>query len=140
MTSCASAGAQSSSVHGASRARGPAASNALLFGWTGAAHGQKYNSTYLEGWQQDLANFLLIRGPYAWLGYGWQGLSADYFMPDLVWELDVGEPEGRCAEASPGIFQRSYSKVVVSMNCSSWQPSILSRETGEERLHERRAY
>ena len=24
--------------------------------------------------KQDLANFLLIRGPYAWLGHGWKGL------------------------------------------------------------------
>jgi hypothetical protein len=24
---------------------------------------------------QDLANFLLIRGPYAWLGHGWEGCS-----------------------------------------------------------------
>jgi hypothetical protein len=24
---------------------------------------------------QDLANFLLIRGPFAWLGHGWKGCS-----------------------------------------------------------------
>lgn len=61
-------------------ASSPAMSNAILFGWTGAAHGHAYNSSYLEGWQQDLVNFLLIRGQYAWLGYGWQGVSAPYYM------------------------------------------------------------
>jgi hypothetical protein len=24
---------------------------------------------------QDLASFLVVRGPYAWLGYGWQGCT-----------------------------------------------------------------
>ncbi len=27
---------------------------------------------------QDIANFLLVRGPYAWLGHGWLGCSRDY--------------------------------------------------------------
>ena len=30
---------------------------------------------------QDLANFLLIRGPYSWLGWGWKGCSQHYYFP-----------------------------------------------------------
>ena len=31
--------------------------------------------------KQDLANFLLIRGPFAWLGHGWKGRSQEYPFP-----------------------------------------------------------
>ncbi len=30
---------------------------------------------------QDLANFLLLRGPYAWFGYAWIGCSQSYIRP-----------------------------------------------------------
>ncbi len=35
---------------------------------------------------QDLANFLLLRGPYAWLGYSWVGCSVKYARPP---EMDM---------------------------------------------------
>jgi hypothetical protein len=39
--------------------------------------------------KQDLANFLLIRGPFAWLGHGWKGCSKNYpFPPEF--NLDYG--------------------------------------------------
>ena len=31
--------------------------------------------------KQDLANFLLIRGPFAWLGHAWKGCSKEYPYP-----------------------------------------------------------
>ena len=31
-----------------------------------------------EDFEADLANFLLVRGPHAWLGHGWHGCSLDY--------------------------------------------------------------
>eukprot|EP00729_Bicosta_minor_P019204 gene19204-1135_t len=43
----------------------------------------------MPDFNQDLANFLLIRGPFAWLGHGWKGCSQDYpFAPEL--NLDYG--------------------------------------------------
>ena len=37
----------------------------------------------------DLANFLLVRGPYAWLGHGWRGCSREYLFPDAL-NVDYG--------------------------------------------------
>ena len=33
---------------------------------------------------QDIANFLLTRGPYALLGHGWLGCSRDYQVPEQI--------------------------------------------------------
>jgi len=74
---------------------------------------------------QDLANFLLVRGPYAWLGHGWLGCSLDYaYPPELA--VDYGEPTGRCEEskARPGVFTREWTKATVRMDCTTWTPTI----------------
>ena len=44
---------------------------------------------------QDLANFLLIRGPYAFFGHGWLGCSRSYLLPDEL-NYDYGEPLNLC--------------------------------------------
>lgn len=80
----------------------------------------------LTSLQQDLTNFLLIRGPFAWLGHGWMGCSKDYpFPPEF--NLDYGEPVDKiCKETAPnsGIFTREWSRAVVSMDCSTYTPTI----------------
>ena len=85
--------------------------------------------------EQDLANFLLIRGPYAWLGHGWQGCdqpSADEgggypFPPQL--HTDFGTPLGLCAETKDGsgVFRREWSKATVEMDCNTGTPSIVMK-------------
>merc|ERR1711935_951629 len=51
--------------------------------------------------KQDLANFLLIRGPYAWLGHGWKGCSQDYPFP-ADFNRDYGVPvDTVCKESAP---------------------------------------
>ena len=46
--------------------------------------GRQFNATYLPGWEQDLANFLLIRGDYAWLGYAFgQCDSSENGFPNI---------------------------------------------------------
>lgn len=76
--------------------------------------------------KQDLANFLLVRGPYAWLGHGWKGCSKDYpFPPEF--NLDYGTPvDTVCKETAPnsGVFTREWSKARVTMDCSSYEPTI----------------
>ena len=42
---------------------------------------EPHDPSKLTALQQDLANFLLIRGPFAWLGHGWSGCSKDYPFP-----------------------------------------------------------
>lgn len=47
---------------------------------------------------QDIANFLLTRGPYAWLGHGWLGCSRDYQVPEQI-NWDYGEVSAAAAAA-----------------------------------------
>ena len=74
---------------------------------------------------QDIANFLLIRGPHAFLGHGWVGCSREYEVPQQI-NWDYGEPVGLCKEtaANSGVFEREWTKANVSMDCNSWTPTI----------------
>lgn len=86
----------------------------------------KTDPSNLESPEQDIANFLLVRGPYAWIGHGWLGCSRDYQVPDLL-NADYGEPVDEvCYETAPnsGVFKRSWSKADVAMDCNSWTPTI----------------
>lgn len=82
----------------------------------------------------DLTNFLLIRGPYAWIGHGWQGCGqplADqgggYPFPS-EFKVDYGTPEGLCKETAPnsGVFIRQFTKATVQMDCKTGTPSIVT--------------
>ena len=33
---------------------------------------------------QDIATFLLVRGPWAWMGFGWLGCTASYERPEAL--------------------------------------------------------
>lgn len=76
--------------------------------------------------KEDLTNFLLIRGPFAWLGHGWHGCGNDYpFPPEF--NLDYGEPVDKvCKETgeNSGIFTREWSNADVQMDCNKWDGSI----------------
>ena len=74
---------------------------------------------------QDIANFLLVRGPYAFLGHGWLGCSQQYQFPDAL-NADYGVPAGLCAETAPNssVFTRDFSKSTVTMDCNAWKPTI----------------
>ena len=81
--------------------------------------------------EQDLANFLLVRGPYAWFGYGWRGCGkvhpASMGMDDgQLLNADYGEPVGLCAETAPGsgVFRRQWTRATVEMDCADWTASI----------------
>eukprot|EP01047_Picozoa_sp_COSAG01_P062814 COSAG01_NODE_8051_length_2940_cov_1.546287_3_plen_256_part_00 len=107
----------------------------------------------LPHFKQDLATFLLARGPYGWLGYVWSGCTdsgypagcnhrceaADcnpcrYPMqrdsapfprpPELDW--DYGEPISYCTEspAGSGVYTREWTKASVSLNCSSFEAKV----------------
>lgn len=72
---------------------------------------------------QDIANFLLIRGPFALLGHGWLGCSRTYEVPEqLNW--DYGTPTELCKETATGVFTRDWTKATVSMDCNTWTPKI----------------
>ena len=99
----------------------PAQTRAMAYGLSGSP--EKRNPDLL----QDLVNFLLIRGPYSWLGWGWNGCSREYYFPP-EFNVDYGQPIGNhvCQETTPNseVFIRKYSKSTVMMDCKKWQGSV----------------
>jgi hypothetical protein len=87
--------------------------------------------------EQDVASFLLVRGPYSWLGYSWMGCNTerDYqsLRPKEV-EVDYGVPvDAHCTERGGGgggererngVFVREWSKATVELDCNIWQATI----------------
>lgn len=81
--------------------------------------------------QQDklpvLAAFLVTRGPYAYIGYGWNGQSLPAWDP--LWDAyDVGQPAagaaGLCAEGPAGVFSRQWTNGVAQLDCNTWTASL----------------
>lgn len=123
---------------------------ALMMGFSSPPH-------TTEGWsnftlpyaEQDIASFLLLRGDFAWLGYGYQGCSSDrrsfpgnswkssgYEWSELL-DRDYGVPIEACSETSPGesqVFVREWSKARISLDCNSFEASITMKhaEGGDE--------
>jgi hypothetical protein len=85
---------------------------------------------YTVGWpsaQNDklpvLAAFLIGRGPYAFIGYGWTGGGGLHVPPfDPLWDLydNVGQPESLCEETSSGVFSRNWTRGVATLDCNTW--------------------
>ena len=81
-----------------------------------------------------MAVFLLVRGPYAWLGYGWVGTDADYYRPPAL-DIDYGEPvDALCREAAPGVFQREWSRASVAMGEAA-RRARTDRSSGDNVAH-----
>lgn len=101
-----------------------------LFGLT--INGTEHAPQQLE---QDVAFFLLARGPYAWLGWGVWGMTWPFNpepahgelppnphgvpRPEMI-DQDYGEPLGLCHEHAPGLFKRKWTKTTVSLDCHSF--------------------
>ena len=77
--------------------------------------------------RQAVAAFMLLRGPYAWLGRGWLGGDVDESLvaPDLH-SLDPGTPLGPCkpSDGSGEVYTRQFTRMTVSLNCSSWMATF----------------
>eukprot|EP00039_Didymoeca_costata_P026535 m.16103 g.16103 ORF g.16103 m.16103 type:complete len:461 (+) comp5584_c0_seq2:76-1458(+) len=73
----------------------------------------------------DVAQFLLTRGPYGYMGYGWHGCVSDP-PPSKEYDLDYGEPKGLCTETAPmsGIFVREWTKATIQFDCNTMTPNI----------------
>ena len=89
------------------------------------------NGTLRYG-EQEIAAFLIIRGPSAFIGYGWEGCTDQYAVPfprPHALDVDYGapvDPRGVCTETSPGsgVFVREFTKASVTMDCGAWHGSI----------------
>jgi len=103
---------------------GPAAGSqngTLFYGFSRSEHSKPWP---LPTPEQDIAMFLLSRGPYAYFGYGWSGCisaAAPFTRPALL-DIDVGEPLGFCAETAPqsGVWRREYTKYSIQVDCGDF--------------------
>ena len=88
----------------------------------------------LRNEQLDVASFLVARGPWAWLGYGWMGCGCGWenngemdcggYLRPASFDVDYGEPLGLCKETRDGLFVREWSKATVSVDCTNLEPQI----------------
>ena len=94
-------------------------SSVLMFEYSGL------NDTQ-EQFEIDLAMFLLVRGPYAWLGYNWNGCHDTWVYRewDPMLDKDYGVPLGSMVEIESGVFERKWSKSTVKMDCNTYKPTI----------------
>lgn len=75
--------------------------------------------TTLLQFDMDLAYFMLVRGPWAWLGYSYTFCAAKYTMPPALF-LDYGDPLSTCAESAPGIFTRRFAHAVATVDTNAY--------------------
>jgi hypothetical protein len=77
--------------------------------------------------EQELASFLLMRGPYAYIGFGEWGMvwPTNVNLPSLVWGSDFGTPiDDYCQNIGESQFQRRFTKSTVTLNCQTWEATF----------------
>eukprot|EP01059_Diplonema_ambulator_P022936 TRINITY_DN382_c0_g2_i2.p1 TRINITY_DN382_c0_g2~~TRINITY_DN382_c0_g2_i2.p1 ORF type:complete len:427 (+),score=177.41 TRINITY_DN382_c0_g2_i2:99-1379(+) len=88
--------------------------------------------------QQDIAAFLLMRGPYAYVGAGVWGMSwpagveFDKQQPQQKrpkeMDTDYGIPLNLATEISSGVFSRQFTNSVVTLDCNSFNATIVMKQ------------
>jgi hypothetical protein len=115
-------------------AKGSYHNDTLMFEFTRKTFHDAFPLPYVE---QDVAQFLLVRGPYAYIGHSWMGCiqpsgyvtgnsTKGYDRPAAL-DIDYGEPvDATCTETAPqsGVFVRNWSKASVKMDCNSYEGTI----------------
>lgn len=94
---------------------------------------------------QDIAAFLLMRGPFAYIGWGEWGLSWPAgstwnsgkgvpIVRPIQMDTDYGRPINVCSETAPGsnIFQRIFTKSRIVLNCNTFTANITMVPTEED--------
>ena len=106
-------------------ASSPSQNGTLFYGYSRTAHSKPFP---LPSPDQDLAAFLLTRGPYAYFGYGWTGcIDATHpFTRPPSLDVDYGAPVGFCAETAPGsgVWARDFEHYTVQLDCGAWQATF----------------
>ncbi len=78
--------------------------------------------------EQAVAEFLLTRGDFAWIGYSWAGCERETQFPrPAEWDYDYGgKALTPCveSEAKSGVFIREYPKATVQWDCHSGRGSV----------------
>lgn len=114
-------------------ATAPTQTGALFFGYSRIQHHEAWPLPYPD---QDLAAFLLVRGPFAWFGYGWTGCadSAHPFIRPPSLDANYGQPLNFCSETAPGsaVFSREFEHASVSLDCHDFSATIAMKQTGTD--------
>eukprot|EP00730_Choanoeca_flexa_P007323 TRINITY_DN12312_c0_g1_i6.p2 TRINITY_DN12312_c0_g1~~TRINITY_DN12312_c0_g1_i6.p2 ORF type:complete len:328 (+),score=59.23 TRINITY_DN12312_c0_g1_i6:2846-3829(+) len=103
----------------------PPQNGTLFFGFSRIEHHEQWPLPHPT---EDIAAFLLTRGPYAYIGYGWVGCadssgSMPFTKPPELMQ-EYGMPLGDCTETNPGVFQREYSRASVTLDCNQFKGHI----------------
>lgn len=83
----------------------------------------------------DIAAFLLMRGPWAWTGAGFWGMS---WPTGMTWnssnvptarppqmDRDYGAPtDAHCVRVSDGVFARGYEHAHVQLDCNTYEATF----------------
>eukprot|EP01064_Diplonema_japonicum_P020338 TRINITY_DN295_c1_g1_i1.p1 TRINITY_DN295_c1_g1~~TRINITY_DN295_c1_g1_i1.p1 ORF type:complete len:427 (+),score=126.79 TRINITY_DN295_c1_g1_i1:46-1326(+) len=87
---------------------------------------------------QDIAAFLLMRGPYAYVGAGIWGMSWpagvqwDKKQPEQkrpkAMDTDYGSPLGLATEPKTNTFVREYTKSTVTLDCNNFFATIVMKQ------------
>jgi hypothetical protein len=77
---------------------------------------------------QHLASFLMIRGPYAWIGWAWLGCGNFPYRPKEL-DVDYGTPLETChpVDGEDGVFVREYTKSSIRIDCKNWEATITQK-------------
>ena len=102
-----------------------AQSGTLFYGYSRSVHTQPWP---LPTPDQDLAMFLLARGPYAFFGYGWSGCisaSHPFTRPPSI-EREYGAPLNNCSQTAPGsgVWTRNFTHADVAIDCKSFEATF----------------
>lgn len=73
--------------------------------------------TAVADFRENLAAFLLVRGPHSWMGNGWIASQHPTWHPE--WDVDYGEPLGDMV-VTGNVATREWSKFNVSLDCNTF--------------------
>merc|ERR1711879_512472 len=115
-------------------ATGPVHTRAMHYGIRGC--GAPGDTADLSDIGPHVANFLLLRGEFAYLSTGWSGCTGVDKQHQYGWnaewlDADYGVPiDEICKETfdGSGIFVREWSKATVQMNCNTWMPKVTFKQ------------
>ena len=98
----------------------------LLFGLNHSNVSSPVVAERLPELMQNLAAFQLVRGEYAYIGYGFLACdeSFNYTLPPELHSADYGDPLGACKEVYPGVFERNFTNSVARLDCNTWVGTV----------------
>jgi len=73
-----------------------------------------------------VAAFLIARGPFWWIGTGWQGCTTTptTWQEDPLMQIDPGTPTSNCVESSKGVYSRAFTKGNATLDCNTWKATL----------------